>query len=639
MRKKTDKQTSYCLGKSIYPWSFALGFLPFLSYASDANTVDGAATEPEVVLPELIIQQSPRNDVESYSSFVMPVTLLRYDPQVDVQARGIAEAQSDISIRGGIFENTGFRIGAIQLFDPQTGHYFAEIPISPHMLSLPVVYTGTENAWRGFNATAGTIASQWANVAQSGANATVLFGSDDFNMEEIYGAWVKPFKSTDWGYDRIAVDADFARSEGDGSIAYADHDFARYNGRVQLSGEGVQTDIFAGYQSKFFSYPQLYAPSNTIETENLQTTLVFLNHRMEETEDAYLEMSGYYRRNKDDYEFDRFRPGIYNPYKHESQVWAAGLEGGRRFDAFDVNVSAQVLNDGLETTSLFYGPTLNRTYGKVAALAGRTFTFGNDWEVRPEAGIALDDSSYDDAAVSPIAKLLFVQNVGDEGQNQLYVSYDRSTQVPGYTALGGSMSSGLFRGNPDLDRQITDNFEISASLLRKNWNLQTTVFLREDNDLTDWTFNTGGGARNASLVDMRTLGWETIGTYRQEFFAATIGYIWMDKHEDYNDPAVNASFYAGNYAKQRVTASFVFYPVEGMEIHCDNEYRLQEENSLRNGTRDAFFTGLSVSYALPFLPELTLVAGVDNVWNEDFEEVPSVPGSKRTWFFGGSMQF
>ncbi|MDR3228609.1 MAG: hypothetical protein LBT53_04265, partial [Puniceicoccales bacterium] len=40
-------------------------------------------------------------------SFAMPVTALRFDPLIDMQARGIGEAASDISIRGGTYLNTG----------------------------------------------------------------------------------------------------------------------------------------------------------------------------------------------------------------------------------------------------------------------------------------------------------------------------------------------------------------------------------------------------------------------------------------------------------------------------------------------------------------------------------------------------
>ena len=84
---------------------------------------------------------------ESLSTYSMPISGLKYEPLVDVQSRNSVESQGDVTIRGGIFENTGFMVGSATLFDPQTGHYFAEIPISPNMLTGADILTGTANAF------------------------------------------------------------------------------------------------------------------------------------------------------------------------------------------------------------------------------------------------------------------------------------------------------------------------------------------------------------------------------------------------------------------------------------------------------------------------------------------------------------
>src|SRR5689334_20103617 len=109
-------------------------------------------------LPEVTVY-SPRVANQTPAvSFAMPVSALRYEPQVDVQARNLTEAQSDVTIRGGIFENTGFRIGGVSLIDPQTGHYYAEIPIAPAMLGAPEILTGADHALLTLNSTVGAIA-------------------------------------------------------------------------------------------------------------------------------------------------------------------------------------------------------------------------------------------------------------------------------------------------------------------------------------------------------------------------------------------------------------------------------------------------------------------------------------------------
>ena len=106
-------------------------------------TLNARAQVAEAVLPEVTVY-SPRVANQSpAASFAMPVSALRFEPRVDLQSRNFSEGQADVTIRGGIFENTGFSIGAVSLFDPQTGHYFAEIPVAPPMLGAPEIHVTT----------------------------------------------------------------------------------------------------------------------------------------------------------------------------------------------------------------------------------------------------------------------------------------------------------------------------------------------------------------------------------------------------------------------------------------------------------------------------------------------------------------
>lgn len=123
-----------------------------------------AASSAAVDLPEFTVYSTEVANQEPVGTFAMPVSVLRFEPRVDLQARNLAEGQSDIAIRGGIFENTGIRLGALSLYDPQTGHYLAELPVAPAMLGAPTVLTGADNAQQGWNANAGTIAYGWRPV-------------------------------------------------------------------------------------------------------------------------------------------------------------------------------------------------------------------------------------------------------------------------------------------------------------------------------------------------------------------------------------------------------------------------------------------------------------------------------------------
>ena len=88
----------------------------------------------DFTLPTLYVRAQQTANIFPVSTYQTLISNLEFEPRIDLQSRNMAEAQGDVSIRGGIFENTGFRIGSATLIDPQTGHYFTEIPIATFVL-------------------------------------------------------------------------------------------------------------------------------------------------------------------------------------------------------------------------------------------------------------------------------------------------------------------------------------------------------------------------------------------------------------------------------------------------------------------------------------------------------------------------
>ena len=82
-------------------------------------------------ISEITVSAERVANLQPAGTFAAPVTSLRFDPLAEIQSRGIAEGQSDVTVRGGVFENTGFKVGAVTVTDPQTGHYVAELAIDP----------------------------------------------------------------------------------------------------------------------------------------------------------------------------------------------------------------------------------------------------------------------------------------------------------------------------------------------------------------------------------------------------------------------------------------------------------------------------------------------------------------------------
>ncbi len=178
-------------------------------------------------------------------------------------------------------------------------------------------------------------------------------------------------------------------------------------------------------------------------------------------------------------------------------------------------------------------------------------------------------------------------------------------------------------------REKTDNFEAGAVFERDNWSLSLEGFFRRDRDLVDWTYAKGVlFARAANNVDIDTYGLETLYFLRTGALHLILGYTFLTKSEDYGQAQVDASFYALNFPRHRLTAAIIYRPVEGIEIRADNEIRDQEPNPLRQGSDGAVISSLGISWE-PSKLGVKFEAAVDNVFDSGFQEIPGVPGSGR----------
>ena len=251
----------------------------------------------------------------------------------------------------------------------------------------------------------------------------------------------------------------------------------------------------------------------------------------------------------------------------------------------------------------------------------------DDQQLTFRLGVAYDDTNRDDSEVSLIGDITWNTINADDTAQTLYLSYAEASQVAGYTAIGGSSTGGLFRSNYDLERETTKNIELGLVLDRETWSLDSAIFYRQDDDLTDWTYSLSStSARSANPVDIKTLGVELLAIKRLENAEIITSYTFLDKSEAYGAADIDASFYALNYPDHRVTLGVIWRPTDIVEVRVDNEWRKQEENILRNGDDDALFTHLSLTISPSQFKGLDIALAADNLWDESFEEVPGTPG-------------
>ncbi|MBE0378706.1 TonB-dependent receptor plug domain-containing protein [Pseudoalteromonas prydzensis] len=574
-------------------------------------------------IEQITVKVSATANNEPVGTFAAPISNLEYDPRVDLQSRNMAEAQADVTIRGGIFENTGFRVGSATLFDPQSGHYFAEIPIAPQMLDTADIFTGVDNALYGVNSSVGTVSFAWTPI-NTGGSASLGTGNNDFNLQSINAGLNVPLAGKpDW---QLGFQGDYAHSQSDGTIDNGDHDFTRASGRVQLTGPQSQTDLFYGSQQKFFGWPNLYTPFGVNETEDLDTQLLMLNHKQGYANQSSFEVSAYYRKNNDHYIYSRENPSAFEAF-HETEVKALALSGRHSNNAsFAINYSAQYMEDAIESTTLENNFT-SRNYYKLSVLPEYKTAIDTNQLLTIRLGAAFDDTNRDDSQFSLLGDLAWNTLNNDGTERTVYLSFAQASQVAGYTAIGGSESGGLFRSNYNLERETTQNLELGLLLEQQTWRLDSAIFYRQDDNLTDWTYSFDStSARAANAVDIDTAGIEFLATKHFDTVELISSYTYLHKSENYGAADIDASFYALNFPDHRVTLGAIWQPMDLLEFRIDNEWRKQHENKLRNGDDEALFTHLTLKITPSALDNLFITLAADNLWGESFEEIPGTPG-------------
>jgi hypothetical protein len=621
------------LKRSFWVWVWSVGVASIsLSHAQVVvqKSVSSGETDAQstISLPEFVLTDARVALDEPASAFGGAVSSLRFEPRVDLQTRNFGEAQGDVSIRGGIFEGTAVQLGGMSVFDPQTGHYVTELPVPVAMLAAPDVLTGADHAYRGFNATAGTIDYGWSPIT-AGGRFSAGVGSGGLRRGAAYAGHV--FGAEAGPDSRWAIDGEYAYSRADGTIADGDHEFERFAARLERTSANARTQLFAGYQNKFFGWPNLYTPFGVAETEALQTTLVALAHSFRRgTLDV--ESGAYFRRNKDDYEFDRYRPGLFNPYEHETRVTGGFVDVGFPLAAWRAELRAEGAVDAIESTSLTAGRFSSRSTWRVAGTVSREWTAGADDRVEVRMGGAFDDTNREPDAFSPIVEAAWSRDAGaGRASLRAYVQASRASRVPGYTALASAPTSGLFRGNADLGRERSTNFETGVQVRSVRWSLHAAVFRRDDDPLIDWTFSaTAPNARSAREVAVETVGFEFAFARTWERFRVVAAYTWLDKDADYFGASVDASFYALNFARHRATLAVTAALGRGFELRSDHEWRAEEPNLLRTLGGDSAVLGAVGLYWIPPAArawEFSVV--IDNLWKSDFQELPAVPAPGR----------
>ena len=602
----------------------ALAVMALVQLAFFASAV--ADEDNDEVLTEITVTANRVANSRPAGTYASVATALRFDPITELQSRGLAEGQADVTVRGGLFENTGFKAGAVTVMDPQTGHYVGDLPIDPEFLAAPELLTGVDNATAGFNSNIATIEYALRRIS-AGGSILMGAGSDNLQFQSLRLANSSSTAAgAEMGYALAA-----ARSQGDGTVDNGDHEFSRFNAHLQRSTDAAQTDLILAYQDKFYGWPGAYTGFASLpETDHTKTTLLLANHR-QELEEGFFEVGAFYRRLEDDYDFDRRTDESGGPgsFDHETKVVGVGFNGVRGGSRLDWHYAGQLVSDELVfSTDLTEGDFDSRDYVTASIVPTLDVGKGNDRVMTLRFGAVVDWTSEDGSTISPVASITFSESTA-RGSEFVSLEYASTSQVPGYTVLN-SRPAGLFGGNPSLGREKAHQLSVSIGRDVGSWDSEATVFYREDDDLVDWTFASGTPfARQANAVDIDVFGVEFLLRRRWDSVDIVGSYTYLDKDADYGSAVVDASFYALNFATHRATFALRYRIGEHFEVRWDNEYRKQRDNPLRGSSDEAFLSSLALAWEPSGASGFGFALTADNLIDDNYEQFPGTPAVGR----------
>lgn len=480
-------------------------------------------------IPEAVVQTtftetqaaSPRNlvtlDPEGIAGAAQPSLdgLLETVPGIDARQRGPWGAQTDLSIRGGTFEQVALWVDGIRWSAPHTAHHLLNLPIDPEDIQQVHVVRGGSGAL-GSGGVTGGIVLHTGPGDTNGTEVSVEGGS--------YG-WNRIRARHDWGQAQTRHRISLSRAATDG---YQDNtDLAltrlRYAGRKVT--ENGTFNLQAGGMSSAFGAQDFYTASFPQQFEQVglwQGQLTWqhdvrgwdveagVHHRNHSDRfELFREGEGYYVEDADGVLTSEAGPvpGWYQgANQHVSST--SGVRGGARrvTDWGETLLSADFRREGVVSNRLGLAE-YGRGDSSVYALGDRRTNLDVGLGQRVDLGRltarALAAWNVNSAADGPrfIPEASLSLRIDDAGRAVAFASARRSVRMPSYTDLYYTV--GGAQGSQDLLPEEAEHLEFGYRLTGELGDghrlvLSQHLFHRWGRNLIDWVRFNGSSITQAT---------------------------------------------------------------------------------------------------------------------------------------------
>jgi outer membrane cobalamin receptor len=237
------------------------------------------------------------------------IDYLHLDASIDMEQRAPDGVQSDISIRGGTFQQSLILLNGLRMNDSQSGHHDMDIPLPLDAISRIEVLHGAGSTLYGADALSGAVNFITAPPSMTELRVRTGFGNFGFNQQRVDLRYLGRGFS-----EQIAASRDFSTG------FEPDRDFrsSALSSETRFKTALGGTDILVAGSDRPFGANQFYGNFNSWERTKSWFASIWQNLG-EDTSFAFG-----YRRHSDEFVLLRDDPAFYEN-NHVSQSWQSAL--------------------------------------------------------------------------------------------------------------------------------------------------------------------------------------------------------------------------------------------------------------------------------------------------------------------------
>ncbi len=559
--------------------------------------------------------------------------LLKYAVGADVRQRGEMGVQTDISLRGGTFDQITILLNGVNINSPQTGHLSADFAVTTDDIDHIEVLEGPAARLFGTSAFSGAINIVTKRDTQSNVQAHVYGGQYGLagGTARLNIASKKVQQQISGGYDRC-----------DGAVDNSDFKQGKAFYQGHYDGAQATADWMLGYSNQGYGANTFYSAAYPNQYEETERYLASV--KAETKGKLHIAPTLYWNRSYD--HFELIKDTHTGENFHRNDVYGINLNSWWKWFLGKTSIGAEMRNEGILSTNL--GKVMTNDSVKVHGEDGIYYkkkdnrtnisyylehdVLLRDWTISlglmANTNSALDEDIHFypgiDVSYRPTQKW------------KLTASWNKALRMPTFTDL--YYKSPTNEGNVGLEPEEVESFNLSARYRTTGLELVGAAYYSHGTNMIDWVMYTADDIYHSANFKLDNMGGEiTAALYLRELIgenfavnkiSASYAYIYQERDD-------NVTIYKSNYALEYLRNKVVL-SADGRiwkNLNLSLFYRwkdrmgsyLEYENHKSTGKKVDYKPYGTVDAKLSWdAPHYTIYAEANNLFDENYYDLGNV---------------